>query len=257
MLINNTVRHFFDLLWGMTEKELRARYKHTVFGFIWLVANPLLQMLIIGFIFPLVVKEVVPLYNYFLFTGLLIWNFFSLSLNKTTPSIVNERSLIKKGAFPRAVIPISIILSNLIHYLVALILLIIPLATLGTLSASSAIHFVTGLGLLVVFTIGISLLTCALNVKFRDVNFFMQALLIVWFYATPIVYSLNQIQPDLLWLWHLNPLTSITQLIQHALINSTPPTATMIGSNTAIIIIITTLGIITFYKESKNFDDWL
>lgn len=132
------VNHFVELLLAMTEKELRARYKHTVFGFIWLVANPLLQMLIIGFVFPLFVKETVPHYNYYLFTGLLIWNFFSLSLNKTTPSIVNERGLIKKATFPRAVIPLSIILSNLIHYVAALTLFLIPLAMLKTLTSASA-----------------------------------------------------------------------------------------------------------------------
>src|SRR3990167_5732195 len=102
-------RHFFDLLIGMTEKELRARYKNTLFGFLWMFINPLLQMLVIGFIFRLFIKE--PIENYFLYllVGLLVWNFFSLSLTKTTPSIVNERSLIKKAKFPREVIPLSII----------------------------------------------------------------------------------------------------------------------------------------------------
>ena len=82
-----------ELLIGMTEKELRARYKHTVFGFIWIVANPLLQMLVIGFIFPFFIRERIDNYNYYLFTGLLVWNFFSLSLTKATPSIVNNEVL--------------------------------------------------------------------------------------------------------------------------------------------------------------------
>src|SRR3989344_1682486 len=109
----NELRHFWELLWSMTEKELQVRYKHTIFGFLWLIANPLLQMLIIGFIFPLFVKEPITHYSYYLFTGLLAWDFFFLSLSKATPSIVNERSLIKKSVFPRMVIPLSIILSNL------------------------------------------------------------------------------------------------------------------------------------------------
>ncbi|MEK7801481.1 MAG: ABC transporter permease, partial [Pseudomonadota bacterium] len=88
----------------MTEKELRARYKHTVFGFVWLVVNPLLQMIIIGFVFTFFMKEPIKLYNYYLFIGLLVWNFFSLSLTKATPSIMFERALIKKSAFPRMVI---------------------------------------------------------------------------------------------------------------------------------------------------------
>src|SRR5258706_14767777 len=115
------IHHFWELLWGLTEKELRARYKYTVFGFLWLVANPILQMLVIGFVFTFFMKEPVIHYYYFLFIGLLVWNFFSLSLTKATPSIVFERALIKKAAFPRVVIPLSIILSNLIHFLFALV----------------------------------------------------------------------------------------------------------------------------------------
>lgn len=249
--------HFLELLWGMTEKELRARYKHTVFGFLWLIANPLLQMLIIGFIFPLFVKNTVAHYNYYLLTGLLIWNFFSLSLTKTTPSIVNERSLIKKAAFPRATIPLSIILSNLIHYLAAFVLFLIPLMFLGTLGPLSLLYFLAGLGLLLTFTVGVSLLTSALNVRFRDINFFVQAILIVWFYATPIVYSLSQIPYRLLWLWRLNPLTAITQLMQHAFVASALPEPAILGANIVIILTITMLGISVFSQESQNFDDWL
>lgn len=255
--MTHQVRHLLELLWGMTEKELRARYKNTVFGFLWLVINPLIQMLVIGFIFTLFIKDPVENYYFHLFTGLITWNFFSLSLTKTTPSILNERSLIKKAAFPRAVIPVSIILSNLINYFVALLIFIVPVSLLGKLTFMSPVYFTAGFIMLSCFTIGISMLTTALNVRYRDVNFFVQAILIVWFYATPIVYSLAQIPPPLLWLWRLNPLTSIIQLMQHALIGSALPGPAMLASNNAAIIIITVLGIITFYKESKNFDDWV
>src|SRR3989304_7521187 len=109
--MRDDIIHFWDLLWGMTEKELRARYKNTVFGFLWILVNPILQMLVIGFIFAFFLKEPIEHYYFYLFAGLLIWNFFSLSLSKATPSIVYERNLIKKAVFPRSVIPLSIIVS--------------------------------------------------------------------------------------------------------------------------------------------------
>ena len=116
------LRLFLDLLLGMTEKELRARYKYTALGFLWIFLNPLLQMIVIGFIFTFLIKS--PLENYypFLFIGLLVWNFFSISLTKATPSIVYERSLIKKSKFPRSVIPLSIVLSNFVHFVLGLLL---------------------------------------------------------------------------------------------------------------------------------------
>lgn len=251
------VRHFLELLWSMTEKELRARYKHTIFGFLWLVANPLLQMLIIGLIFPLFITNPISYYFYYLFTGLLAWNFFSFSLTKTAPSIVNERNLIKKAVFPRAVIPLSIICSNLINYSAAFILFFVPLVFIHTLTFSSLWYFVSGLMMLIAFTIGASLLTSAMNVRFRDINFFVQAILIVWFYSTPIVYSLSQIPTRFLWLWYINPLTTPIMLMQHALVRSSPPNIGMITSNLSITAAMLIIGVYIFQNESNNFDDWL
>jgi len=254
---NIGIQHFFELLWAMTEKELRARYKHTVFGFFWLVANPLLQMLIIGFIFKFFMKSEVQNYNYYLFLNLLVWNFFSLSLTKATPSIVNERALIKKATFPRSVIPLSIILSNLVHFLMALVLLFIPILFVNTLYIYNLLYIIPAFIFLMLFTIGISLLASALNVRFRDVNFFVQALLIIWFYATPIIYALDMIPYEYYWLWRLNPMTSILQFFQKSLLNMSLPGIGMIFVNTVIIIIILILGITVFSRKNKNFDDWV
>lgn len=255
--MKENTRHFFELLFGMTEKELRARYKNTFFGFLWIVVNPLLQMLVIGFIFRLFIKE--PINNYFLYllVGLLVWNFFSLSLTKATTSIVNERALIKKAKFPREVIPLSIILSNFIHLFIALLLLIVPILILGTLSITSFPHLILGFLLLITFTVGLALFTTALNVRFRDVNFFVQAVLILWFYATPIVYSINVVPRNLIWLWRINPLTSVMQLFQNALVSAPPPGPAMLLVNTTIILFVVILGVRLFSSESKNFDDWI
>lgn len=255
--MNRNIQHFWELLWAMTEKELRARYKYTVFGFLWLVANPILQMLVIGFVFTFFMKEPVEHYYYYLFIGLLIWNFFSLSLTKATPSIVFERALIKKAAFPRAVIPLSILLSNFIHFIIAFALFLILVSFVGTFSIVRLPYLIAGMGFLILFTTGISLLTCALNVRYRDINFFVQAILIIWFYTTPIVYSLSQMPRHLLWLWRFNPLTSVLQLFQYSLLNTPPPGPAILAANIGVTVIITALGILVFRDESRNFDDWV
>ncbi|OGK15918.1 hypothetical protein A2774_02705 [Candidatus Roizmanbacteria bacterium RIFCSPHIGHO2_01_FULL_39_12c] len=255
--LKGDAEYFFDLLAGMTEKELKVRYKNTFFGFLWVVINPLLQMLVIGFIFPLFIKEPVDNYYFYLFSGLLVWNFFSLSLTKTTPSIVNERSLIKKAKFPHIVIPLSIILSNGVNLLVALLLLMLPSASFGLLSFSNLPVLLFALVLLFSLTSGLSLFLSALDVRYRDMAFFIQAILIIWFYATPIVYTIFVVPYDLIWLWRLNPMTAIVQLFQSVFANAPPPGIGMILINSAIIILISFLGIIVFQKENKYFDDWL
>ncbi len=255
--MRSDVHHFIELLWGMTEKELRARYKYTIFGFLWLVINPVLQMLVIGSIFTFFMKEPIEHYFYHLFVGLLSWNFFSTSLTKATPSIVFERSLIKKAAFPTAVIPLSIVLSNAIHFAIALCLFLIPVTLLGTTTVMTASLMPFGLIMLLIFTVGLSLLTSALNVRYRDVNFFVQAVLIVWFYATPIVYSLSQIPDEITWLWMANPLVSITQILQWGTLGATPPSSAIFFANMVLIFLTCISGIYVFIRESKNFDDWV
>jgi len=255
--MKSEIQHFWELLFAMTEKELRARYKYTIFGFFWLVANPILQMIIIYFVFSLFMREPIENYQYYLFIGLLVWNFFSLSLTKGTPCIVNERSLIKKAKFPRSVIPLSIMLSNLVHFILALILFIIPILFIETITLSQIPSILLSLVLLIVFTGGITLLTSALNVRFRDVNFFVQALLIIWFYATPIVYSISVVPYKFMWLWRLNPMTSVVQLMQHGFLGASPPGIAMLSSNIITTIIIFIVGFFVFQSESRNFDDWI
>jgi len=255
--MKDDVHRFIELLFIMTEKELRARYKHTLFGFFWLVANPLLQMLIIGFVFTFFMKSPIKNYNYYLFVGLLVWNFFSLSLNKATPSIVFERTLIKKAKFPHAVIPLSIVLSNFAHLLSAFVLFLIPVYFLHTFTMWSIPIILAAFVLLLTFTSGFTLLSSALDVRFRDINFFVQALLLIWFYGTPIIYTFNFIPYKFIWMWRLNPMVSILQLFQKGILDFPMPGPGMLLSNITCIVVTVIVGIIVFKRESKYFDDWV
>lgn len=255
--MNQDITNFLDLLWEMSIKELKARYKHTIFGLFWLIVNPLLQMIVIGFVFRFFMKSSIPNYNYYLFLGLLMWNFFSTSLTKTVSSIVSERSLIKKAKFSHAVIPLSIILSNFIQLIAAFVLFIIPVIFLNTLNTWSLPTTLLAFILLLAFTGGISLLLSALNVRFRDVNFFVQAILIVWFYATPIIYSINIIPFEFIWLWRLNPMVSILQLFQSGILSFPMPESAILTLNIIIIVVVLIAGISIFKRESNFFDDWL
>src|SRR6185369_14544016 len=109
------------------------------------------------------------------------------------------------------------------HFVIAFGLLLIPVSFLGKFSASTIPFLLGANAMLLLFTIGVNLLTSALDVRFRDINFFVQAVLILWFYATPVIYSFTQIPRDILWLWRFNPLTSILQLYQHALLAAPEP----------------------------------
>lgn len=239
---------------AFTQRELKARYKNAFFGFFWMVLNPLFQMIIIGTVFHFYLKLDIANYFQYLFVGLLAWNFFSLSLNKTASIFVHERNLIRKANFPKESLVASIIFSNFVHFCIGLIL------TFPFLNIFQ-IHYGLLLVLLcwlVIFTFGLSLFFASLNVRFRDISFFVQTILSIWFYATPIIYTTSLLSSEVRNIIFLNPLTPFFEYFHFALLNIVPgvPTFSLwISLLSGVMILIT--GLLIFSKESKNFDDWL
>lgn len=257
-----------DFLLTMTQKEIKVRYKHAMLGFLWIVINPLLQMAVMGFVFQFFVPVHVDNYFLFLFAGLLPWNFFAQSLTKTTPAFFYERNLIKKAKFPREAIVLSIILSNLFHFLVALFLLVLALVTDKLFFEGYSflalmfyigrmLWLVPAILLLLLFAVGLSLLTASLNVRFRDVNFIVQLAVMLWFYGTPVIYALNLL-PSFLWpLFYLNPMTLIVELFHYGLMGLPVTLMEFAWVSLLVIVYLFYLGWRVFSKENKNFDDWL
>ena len=251
--------HFFELLLALTQKEIKARYKHAVLGFLWIFINPLIQMLVMGFVFSLIFRFGIKNYYLFLFIGLLPWNFFSLALNKATPRIVWDRDLIQKSKFPRSVIPLSMVLSHFFHFAISWLMLMIFLLITKqwqffTLLAIS--HQSLAIILLLIFTSGLSLITSALNVFYRDINFVVQAGVMIWFYATPIIYPISIIPQKFQSVFYSNPLLTIFTLLQKPLVGNYIPTSFVLAHILTIFIIFI-FGRILFVKKEKYFSDWL
>ena len=251
--------HFFDLLLAFTQKEIKARYKNAVLGFLWIFINPLVQMIVMGFVFSLIFRFGIKNYYLFLFTGLLPWNFFSLALNKATPRIVWDRNLIQKSKFPREVIPLSMVLSHFFHFVISWLMLIIFLLITKqwqffTLSAIS--YQLSAIFLLLIFTSGLSLITSALNVFYRDINFIVQAGMMIWFYVTPIIYPISVVPQQFKQIFYLNPLLTIFTFLQKPLIDIFLP-FNIIISHVLVVLLILIIGLIFFKKKSRYFTDWL
>lgn len=251
----------WELTLEMTKNEIKARYKNAFFGFLWVFLNPLIQMIVIGFIFRYLIKTPIPNYFSFLFIGLLVWNFFSYSLTKVTPSIVYARDLIHKSNFPRESIPLSIVFSNFFNFLIALFLFLIFLLISQEFfifhHSFSLAYLIAALLWIVSLTSGLCLLCSALNVKYRDINFLIQALVIIWFYATPIIYSLNILPKGYLGIFILNPIVYPLEMLRLSLLGTNLPLIWIFYGNFLITLILTIGGILIFKKENKTFTDWL
>ncbi|MGI8425669.1 MAG: ABC transporter permease [Actinomycetota bacterium] len=191
------------LLFHLTLRENRAKYKRSSLGWAWSMINPLATMLIFTFVFRIVLKIDPPVgnpsglknFSFFLICALLPWNFLSNSLTGATGSIVSNAGLIKKVYFPRSVLPASNVLSWDTNFLIELGVL-----SLALLIVQRVVFQFLPIALLVVviqtlFVLGVGLAFASLNVYFRDVTHFLGILLLLWFYATPVIYPLSLV-PD-------------------------------------------------------------
>jgi ABC-type polysaccharide/polyol phosphate export permease len=250
-------KHYFDLLLAMTGKEIKTRYKKAIFGFLWMIIQPVSQMIIIGAVVHLITQ--VPLKEYlpFLLTGLLPWAFFSMTLTKTTPAYIQERQIVQKSAFPLEVIIFSIILANALHFIIALGLFLLVLVFIGAIEWQGLWLLPLGLGWLIILAAGFSMLASALNVKYRDVGFVVTAGLPIWFYATPILYNLNLL-PKFIEPWlYANPMTGITELFRISLLATTPSNISHLLTSFGVSLIMLVLGWLVFKKESPYFVDYV
>jgi len=244
------------ILQALVKREIKARYKKTLMGFLWMFLTPLFQMMVIGLVFSYFIK--IPNYFIFLFPGLLAWQFFANSLGKATSCFVFERNLLRKARFSRWILPSAIVLADFFHMLISWGIFI-GVVKLFKLVAYEMSLIKIGLGLiwLLGLTLGISWLTASLQVKYRDVKFMLKALLQLWFYATPILYSLSLIPGRLKQLFYLNPLSSIFGLLHQSAIGEGVIEIKMLIINLVVGVVIVAIGVWAYRKTNKNFIDWL
>jgi lipopolysaccharide transport system permease protein len=197
-----------ELLYSLTRKELKVKYRGSVLGFFWSLLNPILTMLVYSFVFSILSRGGVKEFAIFLICALLPFNFLQNSVNQGTGSIISNSNLVNKIYFPREILPLSIVFSNLINYFLELIALFAVLAFMGY-KFYLFLYILPVLIFIQIFLVmGMTLLVSALNVFFRDLQHLITIVMMVWFFGTPIIYPLSmvpeQFQP---YIKFINPMT--------------------------------------------------
>ncbi len=223
-----------DLIYNLALKDFKVRYRSATLGFLWMLLNPILQMLVLSLVFSFIVKIPVDVpFPIFLLCGLLPWNFMSMTLGVGASSLVNERNLVKKLYFPREIIPISVAAGHFINFLIALALFMpVPLFLLNSWSWA-LLYLPLPILLLALFTVSITSLATLSDAFFRDTRFIVEALLMIWFYATPVFYpvsfltSLTGAAPDwvmpFIQLIRFNPMAGIITMFRSILLYGDAP----------------------------------
>jgi len=224
--------HFRSLLATLTTRELKARYRGSILGYLWSLANPLLLLavyaLVFGFIFEARFEGVEP-YPVFLVSGPFPWLWASTSLLEGSLAFTANSGLLRKAVFPVELLPTVSVFSNLAHFLLALPILagaLVACRSLGfPLSGGSALLMPLVVLLQIPMLTGLALGLSALNAHFKDVRDLVQNMLTLTFFMTPILYPLSQLQgyPALWWIVRLNPFTPFTLAYQQTLFHGVVP----------------------------------
>ena len=246
-----------ELLKTNVKKEIRGKYKNSFLGVLWSFLNPLLQIIVYALIFQVILKNPQENYAIFLCCGLIPWTFFSSATTRSAFTMIENGNIIKKVYFPREILPISIVTSEAVNFMISTII-ILAFVILGGIGISKYILFYP-LVLLAQYLllIGISLIISSISVYVRDLQHLIGVAMQLLFYATPIVYSAESIPDNFKWILYLNPMTYIINGYRDIFYNQQMidiiPTLCLI----IISIILCFIGYIIFNKLQKGFAEQL
>ena len=252
-----------ELLFFLTWRDVKVRYKQTALGVAWVVLQPLLTMVIFSLFFGRLAKvpsDGVP-YTLFAFTGLVPWTFFAYGLGQSSNSLVGSANLITKVYFPRLAIPISTVASGLVDLALGMLVLIGMMACFIAGGESAIIPtwrvllVPTFLLLALVTSLGVGLWLSALNVQYRDVRYAVPFLTQVWMFATPIAYPSTLLSEPWRTLFGLNPMTGVVEGMRWALLgtNTAPGPAVGVSAMAALALLVS--GAYWFRRMEKTFAD--
>jgi lipopolysaccharide transport system permease protein len=211
-----------ELLYFMVWRDLKVRYKQTLFGVSWVVLQPILMTLVFTVFLGKIARVPsgnVP-YVLFLYSGLLPWTFFSNAVSTSSHSLIASAQMITKVYFPRSLVPLATVLVRLSDFLVASVILFVLMVYYGR-PFTSAVLLVPFLILhLTLLALSLGLLGAALNVKYRDIGTVLPVLLQLWLFASPVIYPTTLVPVNWKWLYELNPLTGVIDGFRAALLNA-------------------------------------
>lgn len=245
---------YWRLTWILAKSTILNKYAHVSFGLIWILLQPALQTMVVGLIFQQFIT--VPNYYLFLFSGLLPWQFLSSSINRSLFVFIQHKNILEKTFFPREILVFGNTLADFILFLGGMLVAIIwGIMTYGL--KSSLLWIVFGVLWLALFCAGTSLGLAVLHTKNRTIQFIVQTVLVVWFYATPIVYS-REILPDSLKfvLW-FNPVFAPIELIRNGIIGAQPIEWMIVLTNLVVSCVLVAISFIWYKKTSASIVDWI
>lgn len=257
-----------DLLFLFVKRDFVSFYKQTVLGPLWFFIQPIFTTLVFVFVFGNLAgisSDGLPKFLFYL-TGITAWNYFSDCLNKTSTVFKDNANIFGKVYFPRLIMPLSIVVSNLVRFGVQMILLIIMMVYFK-INPENGTHFEVTIAVLLLPVLlllmalqglGLGLIITAMTTKYKDLTFLVTFGVQLLMYATTVIYPLSEVRikyPEKAYLVELNPMTGIIEAFRYCLLGKGEFTVFSVGFSAGITIVVLFLGIVIFNKTEKNFVD--
>jgi ABC-type polysaccharide/polyol phosphate export permease len=243
------------VLRNLVEKDFKVRYRNMSLGIFWSLVNPLIMMGVLTFVFTVIIPSNKPHFWLFVLMGILPYNFFTQAWGSGTNSIVDNAGLIKKVCFQRELVPISVVLGNVVHYLIQFGLLLVASALVMGVNVNW-LWIPVVIALQLVFVCGASLLTSSLDVYYRDMRYVVESANLVLFWLLPIFYGFEDVRADYAWIYELNPIAAVILTMRRILLYGQDPGFT-IWKLAAVSAFTLILGAVVFRRIKQDFSDYL
>jgi lipopolysaccharide transport system permease protein len=251
------VWEYRELLFFLTWRNIQVRYKQTALGVTWAIIQPLFTMAVFSLFFGRLAKvpsDGIP-YPIFAFTALVPWSFFSNGLSQSSNSLVGNSNLIKKVYFPRLTIPVSTVLSGVVDFMLAFVMVLGMMFYYRIVPTANLLWIPLLLLLALVTSLGVGLWLSALNVQYRDVQHAVPFLTQFWMFSTPIAYPSSLLSEPWRTIYGLNPMVGVVEGFRWALLGTQPAPGAILIASSLVAVLILVGGAFYFRRMEKTFAD--
>ncbi len=249
-----------ELIYFLTWRDLKVRYKQSVLGVLWAIIKPLLTMVVFTIFFGNLAKlpsDGLP-YPVWSYTGLLPWEFFAAALGVSARSMLTSGSMVSKIYFPRIIVPLSSVFANLVDFLIAFVILIGMMFFYKISPTINMIWLPLFLLLAVVTALGVGLWFSALLVMYRDVNYLLPFITQIWMFISPVVYASSTVPEKWRLLYSLNPMAGVVEGFRWAMLGTQQSISPMmVAISAGISILLFVSGLFFFRRMERVFADMI
>lgn len=247
------IYQYREFLKTNVKKDIRGKYKGSFLGILWSFINPLLMTLVYAIVFPFILRNGPDHYVTFIVIAILPWNWFTTVISQGTFTMIGNADIIKKVYFPREILPLSVATSGLVNYFISVPIILIFLLVSGIGFSWNILWLPLIVLTQYILTIGIILITSAINVYIRDLEYIVNFMVTMLFYGTPVLYSATLFPEKFRWILYLNPMTTIINSYRDIFYSKQMPDMNYLLPVLAFSFLLMLLGIGIFRKLKKGF----